>query len=150
MKRNKRQEAIIDIINTQEVSTQSELTDILKQRGFSATQATVSRDINELELIKVIGQVKKFKYAVKPENNTINGDKFANIFKESVISIESSLNLIVIKTCEGSASGAAFFLDKLDSHNILGTISGDDTILIVAKNTECVPELIRMLKGYLK
>lgn len=150
MKRNKRQEAIIDIINSQEVSTQSELTDILKQRGFSATQATVSRDINELELIKAIGQTKKFKYTVRPEKTTMSGDKFANIFKESVLSIESSLNLIVIKTCEGSASGAAYFLDKLDSYNILGTISGDDTILIVARKVECVPELIHMLKGFLK
>ena len=148
MKRNNRKEAIKEIISTQEVSTQGELTELLKKRGFETTQATVSRDINELELIKVAGIEKKFKYSLK-QTPTSAMDKSANIFKESVLSIESSLNLIVIKTCEGSASGAAYFLDKLQIKNILGTISGDDTILMIVKEIKYVSEIMDSLKRYM-
>lgn len=149
MKRNDRQIAIQEIIQSKEISTQSELTNELKKMGFDTTQATVSRDIKELGLVKVSGEKKKFKYAV--ETQRYNGaNKIANIFKESVISIEASLNILVVKTSEGSAMGAAYFLDKLELPEILGTISGDDTVLIVAKAIEDVPYIMSKLKGYLQ
>lgn len=148
MKRNTRQNAIKDIIEAKEIATQEELTEELRLRGFSTTQATVSRDINELGLVKIAGKTRKFKYAFDTPKPAI-GNKIANIFKESVISIDSSLNLIVIKTSEGSASGAAFFLDKLHMSEILGTISGDDTILIIAKSIDNVPYIMDTLKEYL-
>ena len=143
MKRNKRHEAIKHIIATQEVSTQEELTKILNDQGFNTTQATVSRDINELNLVKVTGNIKKFKYAVR-------SDKYANIFKESVIAIEVSLNILVIKTVEGSANAAAAFIDKLNLAEIIGTMAGDDTILVVAKSIESAPKIQEALKEYLK
>ncbi len=148
MKRNTRQNAIKDIIEAKEIATQEELTEELRLRGFSTTQATVSRDINELGLVKIAGKTRKFKYAFDTPKPAI-GNKIANIFKESVISIDSSLNLIVIKTSEGSANGAAFFLDKLHISEILGTISGDDTILIIAKSIDNVPYIMDTLKEYL-
>lgn len=148
MKRNTRQNAIKDIIEAKEIATQEELTEELRLRGFSTTQATVSRDINELGLVKIAGKTRKFKYAFDTPKPAI-GNKIANIFKESVISIDSSLNLIVIKTSEGSANGAAFFLDKLHISEILGTISGDDTILIIAKSIDSVPYIMDTLKEYL-
>lgn len=148
MKRNTRQNAIKDIIEAKEIATQEELTEELRLRGFNTTQATVSRDINELGLVKIAGKTRKFKYAFDTPKPAI-GNKIANIFKESVISIDSSLNLIVIKTSEGSASGAAFFLDKLHMSEILGTISGDDTILIIAKSIDNVPYIMDTLKEYL-
>lgn len=148
MKRNTRQNAIKDIIEAKEIATQEELTEELRLRGFTTTQATVSRDINELGLVKIAGKTRKFKYAFDTPKPAI-GNKIANIFKESVISIDSSLNLIVIKTSEGSASGAAFFLDKLHMSEILGTISGDDTILIIAKSIDNVPYIMDTLKEYL-
>lgn len=148
MKRNTRQNAIKDIIEAKEIATQEELTEELRLRGFSTTQATVSRDINELGLVKIAGKTRKFKYAFDTPKPAI-GNKIANIFKESVISIDSSLNLIVIKTSEGSANGAAFFLDKLHMTEILGTISGDDTILIIAKSIDNVPYIMDTLKEYL-
>ncbi len=148
MKRNTRQNAIKDIIEAKEIATQEELTEELRLRGFSTTQATVSRDINELGLVKIAGKTRKFKYAFDTPKPAI-GNKIANIFKESVISIDSSLNLIVIKTSEGSANGAAFFLDKLHMSEILGTISGDDTILIIAKSIDNVPYIMDTLKEYL-
>ncbi len=148
MKRNTRQNAIKDIIEAKEIATQEELTEELRLRGFSTTQATVSRDINELGLVKIAGKTRKFKYAFDTPKPAI-GNKIANIFKESVISIDSSLNLIVIKTSEGSANGAAFFLDKLHISEILGTISGDDTILIIAKSIDNIPYIMDTLKEYL-
>lgn len=148
MKRNTRQNAIKDIIEAKEIATQEELTEELRLRGFSTTQATVSRDINELGLVKIAGKTRKFKYAFDTPKPAI-GNKIANIFKESVISIDSSLNLVVIKTSEGSANGAAFFLDKLHISEILGTISGDDTILIIAKSIDNVPYIMDTLKEYL-
>ncbi len=148
MKRIIRQTAIKKIIEEKEIATQEELTEELKNHGFSTTQATVSRDINELGLVKIAGKTRKFKYAFDVPTPAI-GNKIANIFKESVISIDSSVNLIVIKTSEGSANGAAFFLDKLHMPEILGTISGDDTILIIAKTVENVPHIMDTLRGYL-
>ena len=148
MKRSSRQDEIIDIIRTQEISTQEELTDALKERGYTTTQATVSRDIKELGLVKIAGMNKKFKYAVELPRFSV-GNKMANIFKESVVSIDYSLNLIVVKTVEGSANGAANFLDKANIPGILGTISGDDTILIVAKNIADVAPVMAKLKEYL-
>ena len=148
MKRNKRHEAIKHVIATQEVSTQEELTKILNEQGFNTTQATVSRDINELNLVKVAGNIKKFKYAVK--SGLDRSDKYANIFKESVISIEVSLNILVIKTVEGSANAAAAFVDKLNLAEIIGTMAGDDTILVVARSIESAPKIQEALKEYLK
>lgn len=149
MKRNDRQDAIIQAIKSREISTQEELTEALKEKGFITTQATVSRDIKELGLVKIAGESKKFKYAIEPPRISV-GNKMANIFKESVVSIDSSLNLIVIKTVEGSANGAANFLDKANIPKTLGTISGDDTILLVAKAIEDVPMIMARLKGYLE
>lgn len=148
MKRNSRHEAIRHLISTQEVSTQEELTNLLNQQGYNTTQATISRDINELNLIKIAGTTKKFKYAMKPLVD--KSGKYANIFKESVISIEIALNQLVIKTVEGSANAAAFFLDKLNLHGIVGTISGDDTILVITKTIEIAPKIYESLKEYLK
>ncbi len=149
MKRGTRQEAIKKIIAEQEIATQGELTEALKERGYKTTQATVSRDINELRLVKIAGTTKKFKYAFEAEKPAI-GNKIATIFKESVLSIDSSLNIIVIKTSGGSANSAAFFLDKLHMSEILGTVAGDDTLLIVAKSIEDAPIIMATLKEYLK
>ena len=149
MKRSDRQAIITEIIQQQEISTQQELASALQEKGFDTTQATVSRDIKEMGLIKTEGKTKKYKYAV-PQPKAGIGNNIANIFKESVISIDSSLNSIVIKTSEGSASGAAFFLDKLHIPEILGTISGDDTILIIARSVNDVQFITSTLKEYLK
>ena len=149
MKRGTRHEAIKKIIAEQEIATQGELTEALKSQGFDTTQATVSRDINELGLVKVAGTTRKFKYAFESDKPAM-GNKIANIFKESVLSIEDSLNLILIKTSGGSANGAAFFLDKLHMPEILGTVSGDDTVLVVAKSIDDAPAIMSTLKEYLK
>ena len=126
MGRRDRQNAIERIIGEKEIETQNELVSALLADGFNVTQATVSRDINEMGLVKVAGKQKKYRYAVHNSDQKIN--KLSTIFKESVISIETALNLLVIKTYEGSANAACLLLDKLNMPNILGTIAGEDTI----------------------
>ena len=147
MKQNARQQAILDIISNQEVSTQSELTTLLKAEGFEATQATVSRDIAELGLTKTVGSIKKFRYTVKKQDEQII--KISKIFKESVVSYDTAMNLLILKTFAGSANAAAAMIDKLGIPQIVGTIAGDDTILVITKSTEDVMKVSKILKEYL-
>lgn len=147
MKQNARQQAILDIITQKEVSTQGELTAMLKQAGFDATQATVSRDINELCLIKTTGTVKKFRYAIKKQDEQII--KMAKIFKESVISFDTAMNLLVLKTFAGSANAAAAMIDRVNIPQIVATIAGDDTIIVITKSIEDVQKVLKTLKEYL-
>lgn len=147
MARRDRQNAIERIISEKEIETQNELVEALLAAGFPVTQATVSRDINEMGLVKIAGKHKKFRYALHNSDQKIN--KLSTIFKESVISIETALNLLVIKTYEGSANAACLLLDKLNLPNILGTIAGEDTILVIAKSVETVPAIYAILKEYI-
>ncbi len=147
MKQNERQQAILDIITRYEVSTQGELTDLLKKEGYDATQATVSRDINELGLIKTNGSIKKFRYTLKKHDEQII--KMSKIFKESVISFDTAMNLLVLHTFSGSANAATAMIDKLGIPQIVGTIAGDDTILVITRSIEDVQKVTKILKAYL-
>ncbi len=148
MKKNVRQEFIAKLIEDYEIGTQAELTSALREHGFDVTQATVSRDINEMHLIKVKGETKRQKYAVK--TTLAKNDKYVNIFKESVVSIDCAENLIIIKTYEGSASAIGFFIDKSNIDGVLGCISGDDTILVITKSTDYAKKVYNRLSEYRK
>lgn len=148
MKKNVRQEFIAKLIEDYEIGTQAELTNALREHGFDVTQATVSRDINEMHLIKVKGETKRQKYAVK--TTLAKNDKYVNIFKESVVSIDCAENLIIIKTYEGSASAIGFFIDKSNIDGVLGCISGDDTILVITKSTDYAKKVYNRLSEYRK
>lgn len=125
--------AIMDIIAKRRVTTQEELCEALKESGFKITQATVSRDIKELQLIKIPDQ-EGYRYSM-PDNtaykNTI--DRMKRVFKDSVINIDCSENLVVIKTLPGTANSVASMIDASDWKQIIGTVAGDDTILVVVK-----------------
>lgn len=148
MKKNVRQEFIAKLIEDYEIGTQAELTSALREHGFDVTQATVSRDINEMHLIKVKGETKRQKYAVK--TTLAKNDKYVSIFKESVVSIDCAENLIIIKTYEGSASAIGFFIDKSNIDGVLGCISGDDTILVITKSTDYAKKVYNRLSEYRK
>ncbi len=138
MERTSRQSKILEIIAAYEIETQEELVAKLREDGCHVTQATVSRDIKELGLIKA--QTKSGKYAyshVDNQTHKISG-KIVNMFRESVISVASSGNLIVIKTLNGSANAAALLVDKLGMDEILGSVAGDDTLLVVAASEKAV------------
>ncbi|MGN1042583.1 MAG: arginine repressor [Christensenellales bacterium] len=145
--RSERQSAISKIIAEIEINTQNELVLELNKRGYNVTQATVSRDINDMGLVKVAGKEKKFRYALHNSDQKLN--KLSTLFKESVVSMDTAMNLIVIKTYNGSANAACLLLDKLNLPNIVGTLAGDDTIVVIAKNLEDVPVIYGTLKEYL-
>ena len=145
---NRRQNAIIEIITNYEIEKQEELVDKLNELGYPSTQATVSRDIKQLGLVKMHGAKKKFKYTqVKYTTDGISV-KFGNLFKESVLSIQTAGNMIVIRTVTGGANSAAAFLDKQEFEQILGTIAGDDCIFAVASTQDAATEIARRLKSF--
>ncbi len=142
-----RQQAILDIIGMHELDTQEELVAMLQKCGYNVTQATVSRDIKQLGLVKVAGKSKKYKYIqVNYKENGLKS-KYDNIFRESVLSIQSAENMIVIKTVSGAANSACAFIDHMMIPELLGSIAGDDTIFCVADSTENAIKVVDLLKG---
>lgn len=152
-----RHEKILEIISKYDVETQEELTEYLKAEGFAVTQATVSRDIKALRLIKVAAGTEasdnKYKYSVnnsRDETDSALGAKFKSILGQSVVSIESAGNLVVVKTYAGMAQASAAALDSMNIKNTLGTIAGDDTILIVVRTHEDAAEFVRKIEKLTK
>ena len=145
----KRHAMIIKLITSQNVETQEELAGILREQGFSVTQATVSRDIKELRLIKVLTAEGKYKYATVEKAEADLQERFIRMFSNCVLSIAAAGNLIVIKTITGSASAAAEAVDSLKWPDILGSIAGDNTIFAVIENEKKCEELISKLNKIL-
>lgn len=150
MMRSGRHAAILEIISANEIETQEELCEQLNKRNYSVTQATVSRDIKELRLFKVAGNEKKYKYAFIDEGNNKISPKMQNLFRECVLSIRSAMNQVVIKTLRGNGSNAGMIVDKLNLPEIVGSIAGDDTLLIVAENEETANIVVEKLNEFLK
>ncbi len=140
--RYSRQSKILDIINTHEVETQEMLVELLRKAGYKATQATVSRDIKELQLVKTLSPSGKYKYTVGISQDQPLSDRFITIFKETIKSIDFSGNLIVLKTLSGCANAAAEAIDTMNVPHIIGTIAGDNTILIIADDPSNVSSLV--------
>lgn len=137
-----RQAAILDLIGKKDIETQEELAEELKRLGIVVTQATVSRDIKELRLLKVLSPTGAYKYATSDRAEHGLSDRFIRIFAESVLSIASSGNVIVIKTLSGSANAAAEAVDNLHWPEIIGTLAGDNTILLIIREGEDVEGLV--------
>ena len=131
-----RQVAILDIIEKQEIETQEELASALNARGIRVTQATVSRDIKELRLLKVLSPSGKYKYATGDQADNNLTDRFIRMLAESLLSVSSANNLIVVKTLSGSANVAAEALDSMHWPEVLGTLAGDNTVLLIIRSTE--------------
>lgn len=141
-----RQQAILDLISTHELDTQEELVAMLVDCGYNVTQATVSRDIKQLGLVKVAGKSKKYRYIqVSYKENGLK-NKYDNIFRESVLSIQSAQNMIVIKTVSGAANSACAFIDHMMIPELLGSIAGDDTIFCVADCADNARKIVELLK----
>ena len=131
-----RQVAILDIIEKQEIETQEELASALNARGIRVTQATVSRDIKELRLLKVLTPSGKYKYATGDQADNNLTDRFIRMLAESLLSVSSANNLIVVKTLSGSANVAAEALDSMYWPEVLGTLAGDNTVLLIIRSNE--------------
>ena len=136
MSKIKRQQKLLDIIKQQEVETQEELIVILNNSGYNVTQATVSRDINELKLIKVAGKNKKYRYVQVTQSKQIDNSKFLNLFKAAVVSIDVAYNLIVVKTLISNGAPVGATVDSLNYKEVVGCVAGDDTLLIVTRTPQ--------------
>ncbi len=145
-----RQVAILDIIEKHDIETQEELADALRQRGIKVTQATVSRDIKELRLLKVLTPMGAYKYATADKAENGLSERFIRMLAESLLSVAASGNLIVVKTLNGSANVAAEALDSLHWPEILGTIAGDNTILLVIRQESEVPGVVSRIQEMMK
>ncbi|MEG1613313.1 MAG: arginine repressor [Clostridia bacterium] len=150
MARTGRQLKLIELISKNEIETQDALADALRIEGYNVTQATVSRDIKDLGLIKVMTQNKTYKYAQPQPREQKTSGKLLNLFRESVVSVDASFNLIVIKTISGSANSAAALIDKMSFPEVIGCVAGDDTILIVVKSLDKVEGIVDKLKSLME
>ena len=134
--KNNRQTMILDIIAKEDVETQEQLLEHLRQRGITSTQATISRDIKQLHLVKEPAGHGAYKYAVSNTRARLNvADKLRTIFHESITSVESAQNIVVFKTLSGLAGGASEALDHMDVNGMLGTLAGEITVFVVMKDT---------------
>ena len=145
-----RQTMILELIDQYDIDTQDELASMLKARGLKVTQATVSRDIKELRLIKVLSDDGVYKYATVDKAEADLKDRFINIFAHSVLSMSATGNLVVIKTIPGTASAAAEAIDSMRMEEVVGTIAGDNSIFIAVKDTVDTGALIWRFQAMLK
>lgn len=141
MNKGQRHIKIKEIITNNEIETQDELVEHLKKEGFHVTQATVSRDIKELHLIKVPMMDGRYKYSLPQDQRFNPMQKLKRTLMDSFVSIDYTSNLIVMKTLPGNANAVGALIDNLDWEEVMGTICGDDTILIICKEAEHSKEI---------
>ncbi len=136
--KNNRQTMILDIIAKETIETQEQLLERLRQQGISSTQATISRDIKQLHLVKEPAGQGTYKYAVSHSRARLNvADKLRTIFHESITSVDFAQNIVVFKTLAGLAGGACEALDHMDVNGMVGTLAGENTVFVVMKDREC-------------
>lgn len=140
--KGKRQSKIIDLISKNDVETQDDLVRLLKKTGFPVTQATISRDIKELHLIKSQTESGAYKYSVNEKKETSDMNVLMRIFKDTVLSIEAAGNIVVIKTLNGSANAAAEVVDGLHIPEIAGSLAGDNTIFIAVRGEDAAMNIV--------
>ena len=145
--KTKRHSKIVELINSYDIETQEELAQRLEEGGFAVTQATVSRDIRDLKLSKVVMANGKQKYSLMPKQDGIS-EKYVRILGEAFVSMDMAQNILVVKTVSGMAMAAAAALDSMQMSEIVGCIAGDDTIMAAIRSVEdtvAVMERIRKL-----
>lgn len=147
--RYSRQNKILELISTQEIETQDKLASLLKEQGFDVTQATISRDIKELQLVKVLANSGRYKYAVSTQQDAPISDRFVKIFRETITSFASAQNLIVIKTLSGCGAAAGEAIDSIGLSHVIGSIAGDNTLLLVVDDQENVEEILGVFNSML-
>lgn len=139
--KKKRLQKILELIKKFDVENQDVLIKLLEKEGFHVTQATISRDIKELDLVKVVSGYGGYKYVEREKQVKTDSEKYISIFKESVIGIDHAGNLAVIKSHIGMANAACAAIDTMNFADILGTIAGDDTIFVACRSEEAAKTL---------
>ncbi|MGI6116218.1 MULTISPECIES: arginine repressor [unclassified Clostridium] len=141
---------ILDIIDKNDIETQEDLAEALRETGYEVTQATISRDIKELRLVKVLTPNNTYKYATVDKADKVMTNRFIRVFSEAVLSIVAANNLVIIKTLSGSAHAAGNTIDSMRWPEIVGSIAGDDTILVVAPDNDAAQVLVAKFKEMMK
>ncbi len=149
MKKNIRHEKILELISEYDISTQEQLTQMLTESGFEVTQATVSRDIKAMNLVKIQDSNGQYKYSAVSDNNK-NSTKFDAILAHSVIGADYAMNITVVHCHAGMANAACASLDALSFNKSVGTIAGDDTIFILNRTEDAARELADTIKSIIK
>lgn len=145
-----RQNKILELIKTNDVKSQDQLQDLLKEAGYNVTQATISRDIKELNLIKSQSKNGTYRYISNISDDKPVSERFLKIFRETTLSYASAQNLIVVRTLSGCSNAAAEAIDCLEIEHIVGSIAGDNTLLIIVDHENNVNEILNKFDELLK
>jgi len=151
MGKEKRQAEILRIIEEKDVETQEELLQELGRRGFQSTQATISRDIKELHLVKELNRRGSYKYVISVQKSSMNqAERLRTIFRESVITFDLAQNIIVLKTMPGLAPAACAAIDGMEIHDLVGSLAGDDTALLIMRTNAAGESFCSELRQMMK
>lgn len=150
MLKSARHAKILELITEKEIETQEELCAELNAQNYVVTQATISRDIRDLKLFKVEGNEKKYRYACIAEDENGISAKLRSLFRECVVSVKAAKNLVVVKTLSGNGANAGAVVDKLDHEEIVGSVAGDDTLLVVCVDDDAAETVVCKLTDLLK
>lgn len=140
-----RQNKILELIKEYNIDKQEDLQAKLREYGLNVTQATISRDIREMGIIKSEGSDGVYKYRIAKEQDGAEGAKFSVILRQAVLSVASANNLIVVKTHTGMGSAAGAAVDTMELDGVIGTLAGDDTLLIIAHDNEKAEKITKIL-----
>lgn len=149
MKKYTRQRKILEIIESYDIETQEEMAEFLKRAGIEITQATISRDIKELRLVKVLAKNGRYKYAVVDDRLEGTTDRLITIFRNSVLSFDVAGHIVVVKTLPGAAQVCASAIDSLKLKGIVGTLAGDDTVFIAVSDVEDIDLIVKTFQNML-
>lgn len=150
MLRSARHAKILEIISHKEIETQEELCEELEKQNIVVTQATISRDIRDLHLFKVAGIEKKYRYAYIRDGEGEISPKMRSLFRDCVLSVKAAQNLVVIKTLTGNGANAGAVVDKLNYEEIVGSVAGDDTLLIVCVDNASADAIVQKITEFVK
>jgi len=142
-----RHEKIYEIIKSKDVETQEELAEELRNEGINVTQATVSRDIKKLNLMKILSHNGKYKYSAPNKAKNYNPNAMANMLSKTALTVEKIDKFLVVKTISASASLAAEALDSFELDGVAGTIAGDNTVLVITRSHEKAEEIVSLIKN---
>ena len=150
MLKSARHAKILELITNKEIETQEELCEELNQLNYVVTQATISRDIRDLHLFKVAGIQKKYRYAYINDGESEISPKMKSLFRDCVLSVKAAQNLVVIKTLTGNGSNAGAVVDKLNHEEIIGSVAGDDTLLVVCADNTAADLVVKKITEFIK
>ncbi len=144
-----RHNKILELINKYPITTQEELIEYLRSDGYDVTQSTVSRDIKQLRLTKVLLSDGKYRYQASPTSEKGAKNNFKGIFSSSVVSVERAMNIVVLKTFSGMAQAACAALDMMSFDEVVGTLAGEDTIIVVCKDEQNAQICLENFSNYI-